>query len=219
MAGVKPAGYRLPAMLLAGLLCAATGVACTGSNASQPRPSHPISSHPISSHPRASQPGTSQPGAGDTAKNPPVMARCVTPGLLLSAVPPAGGGAMGHQGLVLVFRNTTRSSCALSGYPGVAARDSSGRHPVDAARSTVGSIFPRTARSRIVLAPGGTVSAGLEWTVVPMGPRDRCPRYAGLAVTPPDETRSLWLTRPLSFCGEFRIHPLVSGTDAGGIAQ
>ncbi|WP_322748886.1 MULTISPECIES: DUF4232 domain-containing protein [unclassified Frankia] len=157
-------------------------------------------------------------GGADTGQ-PATPARCATPGLTLSTVAPAGGSAMGHHGLVLVFRNTTKSPCALTGYPGVAASGTNGQHAADATRSSVGSIFPQTPRSQVVLAPDGTASAGLEWTVVPMGTQGSCPDYIGLTVTPPGETRSLQLARALSFCGEFQIHPLVAGADAGGIAQ
>ncbi len=220
--------------VVAVVACATASVACAGSSDTSSSPagaagtsaptvagSAPArqSSGTATSSTTTSSTTTNAATGGADAGKPATLARCATPGLTLSTVAPAGGGGMGHQGLVLVFRNTTGTPCALAGYPGVAARDSSGQHPADAARSTVGSIFPGTPRSQVVLAPNGTASAGLEWTVVSMGTQGRCPDYIGLTVTPPDETRSLRLTRALSFCGEFQIHPLVAGADAGGIAQ
>ncbi len=141
--------------------------------------------------------------------------RCAVPGLRLSTVSPAGGGGMGHQGLVLVFTNTSGTSCVLDGYPGVTARDDNNRDAADARRETIGYIFPSTSRAQVVLPPNGTASAGLEWTVVPSGNQTSCPTYVGLTVTPPGETRSLKIVHGMNFCGDFEIHPLVAGATAG----
>ncbi len=221
--------------VVAVVVCATAGVACAGSSgtgsghtgtsdaarnvtaADTPGPAGATTGTTTS--PATTSPATTGTTGGADTGQPVTPARCATPGLTLSTVAPAGGSAMGHHGLVLVFRNTTKSPCALTGYPGVAASGTNGQHAADATRSGVGSIFPQTPRSQVVLAPDGTASAGLEWTVVPMGTQGSCPDYLGLTVTPPGETRSLQLARALSFCGEFQIHPLVAGADADGIAQ
>ncbi len=208
----------LPALVIAAACAACAGVGSPGPGAAAVNPTFPSKAGTTVSTDATASAGTNRAtgGTGVGTGGGSVPVRCATPDLELSTAPPAGGSAMGHHGLVLVFTNRTRNACVLTGYPGVAARDDSGRDAVNAARSTIGSIFPVTSQTRVVLEPNGSASAGLEWTVVSSGEQTSCPSYAGLRVTPPGDTRSLEVAQEIGFCGNFQIHPVVPGAAAGG---
>ncbi|KLL13058.1 MULTISPECIES: DUF4232 domain-containing protein [Protofrankia] len=209
---------RAVARALTVLALAAACAACAGADGTGPGATGVSPSSPPRAGGAASTdtpvPGATGPGTGGTGVGV-VPGRCAAADLQLSTAPPPGGSGMGHQGLVIVFTNRTRDACALTGYPGVAARDATGQDTADAARSTVGSIFPVTEQRRVVLEPNGSASAGVEWTVVPSGNQTTCPSYAGLRVTPPGDTDSLELPQSVTFCGNFRVHPVVPGAAAG----
>src|SRR5438270_1045273 len=57
---------------------------------------------------------------------------CTTAGLDISAG--QGGGAAGHEGFPVLFKNTA-TKCRITGYPGVAGLDSAGRQATQAQRS------------------------------------------------------------------------------------
>ncbi|WP_131769525.1 DUF4232 domain-containing protein [Candidatus Protofrankia californiensis] len=207
----------LPALVLAAACAACADAGSAGPGAAAVNPTFPPKAGTTVSTDAAASAGTSRAvgGTGDGTGRDTVPVRCATPDLELSTAPPAGGSGMGHQGLVLVFTNRTRNACVLTGYPGVAARDGRGQDAGNAARTTIGSIFPVTSQGRVVLEPNGSASAGVEWTVVPSGDQTRCPSYAGLRVTPPGDTRSLELAQEVDFCGSFQVHPVVPGAAAG----
>jgi len=126
------------------------------------------------------------------------------------------GAGLGHEGVVVLFRNTSAAACVLAGYPGVAALDATGRQVAQAERTPsgylggmeTGSTTPRA----VTLGPGATASALVEGTDVPEGTATSCPTYAALLVTPPTSTRSQRLTASLPGCSPLQVHPVVRGT-------
>jgi hypothetical protein len=95
----------------------------------------------------------------------------------------------------------------------VALVSASGRQ-LQAARTGsgyLGGLSSPTATVPVIrMAPGQTVSALLEGDDVPSG-GGTCPGYASLLVTPPNETSTQRLTRPLSALCSPQIHPVVTG--------
>jgi hypothetical protein len=93
----------------------------------------------------------------------------------------------------LDFTNVSDAPCTLRGYPQVAAYWGDGGQVGDAAGHDT-SIAARL----ILLAPGQTAHASLDAAM----PAARCHpvRAAGLRVTPPDQSASRYIKRPLTTC-------------------
>ena len=127
-----------------------------------------------------------------------------------------GTAGLGHEGVVLLFRNVGSTVCALHGYPGVAGLNSGGRQVTQARRTPSGYLgglaFGQTTPPNVVLAPGQTASALVEGTDVPMGNEMSCPSYPSLLVTPPNTTSSVPVSASLPGCSGLAIHPVVPGT-------
>jgi hypothetical protein len=126
-----------------------------------------------------------------------------------------GGGdaGSGHRSKVIVLRNNGSNRCVMQGYPGVAALDGSGNQVAQATRTLHGYLGGVASGQppRVNLAPGQSASATVE--ALASGPNgDSCTAYAGLLVTPPDETHSVRLTWDSDGCSDLQIHPVVPGT-------
>jgi Protein of unknown function (DUF4232) len=143
------------------------------------------------------------------------------------AVSGAGGGSgLGHQDQVILFTNQSQSTCALSGYPGVAGLDAQGNQAVQAERTPngyLGGLQSGTTTPSVSLAPGQTASAIVEGTDNPVGSATSCPSYPTLLVTPPNLTVSVRVTvtglgtNPpgLPGCSQIEVHPVVPGSSGG----
>jgi len=195
------------------------GVACgllllagcsTGSShdASAPPPANASSSSTAASSPAP----TTAPASSTSVAAPGPSPRCTTAELAISAG--RTGAGLGHVGTPIVFQNTSRTACHLSGYPGVAALDDAGNQVVQAMRTLQGYLGGLRAGDRppvVELAPGETASALVEGTNVPPGTATTCPNYPSLLVTPPDDTRSVMVRVVVSGCSAIQIHPVVPG--------
>jgi hypothetical protein len=144
------------------------------------------------------------------------------------AVTDSGGGAgLGHEDQILVFTNTSTTTCTLRGYPGVAGLNASGQEQVEAARTPdgyMGGLAPGTTTLPFVsLAPGRVASAVAEGTDNPLGSQP-CPYYPFLLVTPPNLTEQIRVevsglgTEPtgLPGCTTIEVHPVVAGITGSG---
>lgn len=141
------------------------------------------------------------------------------------AVSDGGGGAgLGHENQIILFTNQSNDSCTLSGYPGIAALNSSGQEVVQAERSLSGYLGGlwnnATTPPSVTLQPGGTASAIVEGTDNPVGTETSCPYYPELLVTPPNLTTSVRITvtglgtppeNGLPGCTSIQVHPVVTG--------
>lgn len=124
------------------------------------------------------------------------------------------GAALGHASVAVLFKNIGQRPCRLTGYPGVAGLDESGRQAVQAERSLAGYIGGWRSGGPLPvvdLAPGDTASALLEGTNIPEGAPRSCPSYPAILVTPPDDTRSTFLSASIPGCSALQIHPIVPG--------
>ena len=231
---------RLLAVVAVGVALAAS--ACTSSSAPRSTPSG--SSTPSATIPSASAPSASAPAAApsDTTAGSPSSAPGTTApttaapvgttapaavthsvpactGSQIKVTPGQWGGATGHIGGAVLFRNTSRSTCSLYGYPGVAGLDSAGRQEVQATRVPRGFIgglpTPTSHPTTVVLAPGAVASAVVEGVDVPSGNATSCPSYPSILVTPPGTRSSTHLSLAVPGCGGIQVHPVVPGTSGG----
>lgn len=123
----------------------------------------------------------------------------------------------GHRGQTIVFRNNGSSACFLRGYPGVAALGADGKQVAQAERTSAGYEGGLRAGKppKVRLAAGAAASARVE----ALAARDdggSCTPYAGLLVTPPDETHSVKLAWDTDACTSLEVHPVVAGSTGQG---
>ncbi|MGW8698967.1 DUF4232 domain-containing protein [Streptomyces eurythermus] len=144
--------------------------------------------------------GSVSPGA--TA--PGVPGRCHTSDLGVSVGTNRPGA--GQSSFALVVTNSSRRTCTVHGFPGVAFVDAAGATVTPAPERATGE-EPRT----VTLAPGASAWSGLTYTNPALtGVTTVVP--AGLRVTPPDETASLpvrWTGGAVSNTGKASV-PVVS---------
>jgi hypothetical protein len=140
---------------------------------------------------------------------------------LTVSVGPSGFG-LGHQGVPILFRNTSQTTCSLYGYTGVAALNSNGQQVVQAMRTpsgylgglAAGAITPST----VILGPGQDGSALVEGTDNPVNGATSCPNYPAFLVTPPNTTTSVRVPvasasfHGMAGCSPISVHPVVVGT-------
>ena len=123
-------------------------------------------------------------------------------------------GAAGTIGQVILFKNTSTTSCQLHAFPGVAGLDSSGNQLVQASR--VVNLAPFTGSTAslptVTLAPGDTASALVYGSDVPTGTATSCVTYAALLVTPPNAFQSVRVAATMPGCSGLRVGPVYSGT-------
>ena len=142
----------------------------------------------------------------------------------ISVTNAGGGSGLGHQDQVILFTNQSRSTCSLTGFPGVAGLDAEGNQVVQAQRTPggyLGGLPPGvTVPPTVPLMPGQTASAVIEGTDVPVGSATTCPHYPALLVTPPGLSDSVRVsvsdqgTNPPGFpgCSPIEVHPVVPGS-------
>lgn len=146
----------------------------------------------------------------DQALPPPAETDCPLSQLQVSDR--AGGSGSTHRSVILVFRNTSSTRCHLTGYPGVAALNSHDAQIAQAARTLSGYMGGATSSGSVTLAAGDSVSATVEALAIDAATGNSCTPYAGILVTPPNETHSIKLVWPSDGCSALQIHPVVPGT-------
>jgi hypothetical protein len=105
----------------------------------------------------------------------------------------------------LVFTNTATAPCTIGGFPGVAGTNASGAQIAQAARSG-------SSKGTVTLAPGASASSLVTGVDVPSGTETTCPTFAGLLVTPPNDTSSVPVALQLPGCAGFSVTAVVPGT-------
>lgn len=179
-----------------------------------------------------SQASTTSPATSSTAASPANGAKSSASSRAVSGAPASctgseikvtlgsGGAAMSHDGIALVFTNTSSHACTMQGYPGAAIMKGS-TVLVNAARTLNGYIGDERQLSSaplVTLAPGFKASAMVE-SLANAG--ETCyPSGTGtLEVTPPNTTATVSLTTLTvgsgGVCAGFEVHPVVAGTFSG----
>jgi hypothetical protein len=115
--------------------------------------------------------------------------RCDGPSLLVSVTGPEGAAGTIYR--TVVFKNTSRLACYLSGFPGVTATN--GVDTIDARRDTSWPV------SKVILQSGSTAHADIAIGSVPQLPGP-CPVYHKLLVTPPDSRRTSSFSASMAIC-------------------
>lgn len=114
----------------------------------------------------------------------------------------------GHRSLQLVFTNGGSTPCRMRGYPGVAAVDAAGTQTAQARRTPGGYLGGGTVTS-LTLAVGQSSSAVVE-AVAFNRDGTSCTPYAGLVVTPPDDTRLAPVAWRTDACADLEVHPVTT---------
>ena len=128
-----------------------------------------------------------------------------------------GSGAAGTIGQVLLFENTSSSTCQLHAFPGVAGLDNAGNQIAQATRELDNTPFTGSTTSlpTVTLAPGQTASAIVFGSDVPTGTATSCVTYAALLVTPPNAFQSVKVNAQMPGCAGLRVSPVYPGINAG----
>ena len=168
---------------------------------------------------RASRSATS-PLLARPGRPTPTDARCQSGELQIVAL--RGLAGAGQRLEVIGFRNVSRASCTLHGYPLVVALGAQGS-PGTTARPTLngygGGLAPgATALPMVTLEPGQSASATIGGEAHPSGTETSCPSYASFLVTPPGSTHSIPVASwggpapgPFPGCQSIVITPIVPG--------
>lgn len=122
---------------------------------------------------------------------------------------------LGHSSFVLLFKNTSSSTCTLYGYPGLDALNASGHILAHATRTLNGYMGGAHAVRTITVRPGHYASATSEWWNFNPVNNGACTFSRSVATTPPNTARNVRLGVPVSIC-RLQIHPTVAGTSGSG---
>ncbi|MGO9344714.1 MAG: DUF4232 domain-containing protein [Acidimicrobiales bacterium] len=161
------------------------------------------------------------PGSGSTAKSAyapirfgPVVQQttsCTFSQLRITAT--FGGVGLGHVSVLLLFKNSSSTTCSLYGYPGVAGLNAQGVQITQAVRTLNGYMGGAGQSAPLVtLIPGQLASAIVEGTDNPTGTATTCTTYPKLLVTPPNTTQSVTIDMSMPGCSGLQVHPVVPRT-------
>lgn len=117
-------------------------------------------------------------------------------------------GAMGHGYVALIFRNISRRTCSLRGYPGLDAVGRNG-NVLAHARRTLGPGAANAVRT-IVLHSWQRASSEVEWASFTRNGHD-CRYSSSIAITPPNTYKTFHRPVSVSVCN-LQVHPVVRGT-------
>ncbi len=120
-------------------------------------------------------------------------------------------GAAGHGSVVLLLRNSSGSSCTLSGYPSLDAINASGQVLAHAQRTLNGYSGGASAVTTVTLAAGDTASATAEWLNFNGATGGDCTFSSAINTIPPATTAATRLNVAVSVCS-LQIHPVVAGS-------
>lgn len=124
-------------------------------------------------------------------------------------------GATGHGNLVLRFRNISRATCSLRGYPGFDALRANGTVLAHARRTLNGFTGGAHAVRTIVLRPNRVASADVEWMNFNPRTSGSCRFSHSIATTPANTFRTVHFRVSVSKCS-LQVHPTVAGGTGNG---
>jgi Protein of unknown function (DUF4232) len=138
-----------------------------------------------------------------------------------ATVPRCGNGSLavtrtyvdsgaGHSWMALVYRNHTKRTCTVSGYPGLDAIGRKGHVLAHAAR-TISGYGGRGHLGLVRVRPGGYASASVEWLNFNGGTGGSCRFSAAVNTIVAGTARVHRLPVSVSVCG-LQVHPTVAGT-------
>lgn len=119
----------------------------------------------------------------------------------------AGAGSVQEA---FIFTNTSQTTCALFGFPGLQRLGADGR-PMQTRL-----VWTPSAEQLVTLAPGGTASF-LAWWHDQTGYATPCPTSQQLEVTPPNAYSYLTVRVPIEACpdGTINVDAVIAGSTGG----
>ena len=145
---------------------------------------------------------TTSTAAGVTSTTTAGTPAC-TSGELEAELGPSDAGA-GQVYAPLILRNTSSTTCEVTGFPGVSVLDGSG--------AQIGAPATRDGAEggSVLLPPGAAASATLHTTGEGIG--GSCePTSAQMKVYPPNQTAAITFTASYTVCGGFSVTTMVPG--------
>ncbi len=120
----------------------------------------------------------------------------------LSARTTGAEAGLGHIGFVLVLTNRSSTGCVTGGFVGLQRLGANRRPIATHVHDGSGYLFPSPAPLSIIVAPGHSVSAGVEWLDGPVGSEPDSCSTAGhfLEITPPKDTSHLTIAAATADC-------------------
>jgi hypothetical protein len=117
--------------------------------------------------------------------------------------PVINGGAAGTRLIALSYRNLSRSSCTVTGYPGVTLYGPRDQKIVVAKRAR-----PLPVRT-LILRPGDRVYDGLSYGETPVPENEKCSAVIGLRIIAPNSRQSVRVAvhDAGQFCADARVGP------------
>lgn len=174
-------------------------------------PSKPTNTTATTSGPTSSSPGS---GPSSTVSSVPTLAHCQPSGLSATVV--GTSGAAGTIEVTMELKNTSTTSCALEGYPGLQLLSSTGNQlPTDVVRGGSYS-FTDFAPAPVTLAAGAASYFNMGYSDVASS-SGSCPTASSMWVTPPDDVNHLVVNQSVMACNGGSI--TVSPVFAAGSAQ
>ncbi|HEX3873443.1 MAG TPA: DUF4232 domain-containing protein [Solirubrobacteraceae bacterium] len=142
------------------------------------------------------------------------VSQCATRQLAARTRSPTAG--LGHDGFVLVLTNRSSARCRTGGYVGLLRLGVGGRPLPTKLHRGSGYLYESGPPRTLVLGPGRSASAGVEWLggLSPIDPQD-CPSAGRrLEVTPPNARTHLTIRATTGDCdaGFMSTTALVAGT-------
>jgi hypothetical protein len=124
-------------------------------------------------------------------------------------------GATGHGSFILLFKNTSRVTCTLVGYPGLDALGRRGIVLAHAAHIRLGFVGGSNVVRTVTVRPGHYASAAIEWMNFDPSNSGDCVFSRSVATTPPHTTHTVTFPMSVSLC-DLQVHPVVAGTSGRG---
>ncbi|RAM39362.1 DUF4232 domain-containing protein [Arthrobacter globiformis] len=118
-----------------------------------------------------------------------------------------GGGAAGSVYMELILTNSGNASCHLKGFAGVSLTTGPNGQPIGAPAQRDSS----AAVQDVLLAPGKSGTAVLRYTQAGNYPDCTKTPAAGFRIYPPEDTASLFVSRPSDACSNASIELLSIG--------
>ena len=120
-------------------------------------------------------------------------------------------GATGHGSFVLYFKNVTRATCTIYGYPGLDALNSTAQVLAHAQRTMRGFAGGAHTEATVTVTSGHYASASVEWMNFNPVNGHSCTFSTSVATTPANTTHTVHLPVSVSVCS-LQVHPTVLGT-------
>ena len=143
----------------------------------------------------------------------------------INATSTVTGAGLGNRDLVIVFVNSSNSTCLLMGWPGVAGLNAQGAQIAQAVRQLSafnGGGVPagKTSLPTVTLGPGQMASTTVDGDDGPVGTATSCPNFASFLVTPPNFTQSQTVSSAgdqgggtdFPYCSSIFVTPVVPGS-------